>query len=224
MSDRPQDGEATAHLLSARIALLTQPVHPKLGGWKVFPTHKGAVLAVRRCGLGDAGFLPQSLDHGGLVLRRIGLDAIRASGAPARGLTIGEISWPLPDDAEAPVVVPPLDAPLVLQAALPQAYSVRIHARIPASRLDSSGFAKKMQPSLEKIHKVLSCKWWRGLAPTSHRGEQQSSFNLHVSTKEEEPLTPYEFEDRVMPPSSRLRSLRSKTGYSFDSRIQAQIG
>ena len=94
------------NLLAARVALLTHPLHPRMGVWKTHSTPNGVVLSLGECSLGDAGFLPQALRHGGLELRRMTPQVADPSSDAPQGLRIGEIRWPFDDTQKTPVIVP----------------------------------------------------------------------------------------------------------------------
>ncbi len=212
MSHAPADATLTTNLLGTRIAHLIQPIQERLGSWNVYSTGEGAILAVSRCGLGDAGFLPQALHHGGLHLHRVGASRLQASGVPHGAITVGEIRWPAHGEDNAAVPGTPPDSPLSPNAARPQVFSILLQAVVPSAHLASKRFAKNIQPSLAEIQKVLGCKWWQGLASGEQKAKDVSALNLHLSTKDGEQLTPYEFERRVMPILTQAAALAQQDG------------
>lgn len=187
------------NLLAARVAFLTQRLHTRMGAWKTHPTPDGVVLRVSDCGLGDAGFLPQALRHGGLELRRMSPQVAAASGDVSGGLSIGEIRWPFDAEHSTPMIVPVPEVPLDPDCAAPQALSVLVHATIPASRMRSARFLAKLQEWVAEVEARLACRWWHGIGSQDGNHAQSSTLNLHLASRPAEPLTPYEFEQRVMP-------------------------
>lgn len=187
------------NLLVARVAFLTQPLHRRMGTWKAQPTGTGAVLAMSQCSLGDAAFLPQALRHGGLEIHRIRVQQAEQGELVAPAVRIGEIRWPAGPQEGSPMVAPPPESPLDPDSAAPQAFSLLIHATIPASRLQSSRFLAKLQEWVEEVEERLACRWWHGIGSQDGNHGKSSTLNLHLATRREEPLTPYEFEQRVMP-------------------------
>ncbi len=188
-----------ANLLAARVAFLTQRLHTRMGAWKTHPTADGVVLRMSECSLGDAAFLPQALRHGGLELRRMGPQVADAPGDTSGGLSIGEIRWPFDEQHSTPVIVPVPEAPLDPGAAAPQLLSILVHATIPASRLRSSRFLEKLGSWVAEVEAGLACRWWHGIGSQDGNHGQSSTLNLHLATRPDEPLTPYAFEQRVMP-------------------------
>ena len=198
----------SAKLLAARIALLTQPVQLRLGTRKICPTQDGAIFAVSRCGLGDAGFLPQMLRDGGLDLERIGLAGAHGGEVPDGTIVIGEIRWPV--DAESGIPIPSQVPEVLLkpEGARPQAFSILVHAWVSATRMASEGFSQHVEHLLDEVQQHLSCQWWQGLP--NHHG--RAAMNLHLATKEEAPLKPYEFEQRVMPILKQVAHIGGQDG------------
>lgn len=187
------------NLLAARVAFLTQRLHTRMGAWKTHPTPQGVVLRVGECGLGDAGFLPQALRYGGLELQRMSPQAAPPPGDASGGLNIGEIRWPFDAQHSTPVIVPVPEVPLDPESAAPQVLSVLVHATIPASRLRSSRFLAKLQGWVVEVEAGLACRWWEGIGSQDGNHAKSSTLNLHLATRPDEPLTPYAFEQRVLP-------------------------
>ena len=187
------------NLLAARVAFLTQRLHTRLGSWKTHPTAGGVLLRVSECSLGDAGFLPQALRHGGLELRRMSPPPVHAPDATPAGLSIGEICWPFDAQHGTPVIVPVPEVPLDPDSAAPQVLSLLTHAMIPASRLRSTRFLDKLQEWVTEVEARLACRWWHGIGSRDGNHAESSTLMLHLASRPEEPLTPYEFEQRVMP-------------------------
>ena len=210
MSQAPADPfpSESAKLLAARISLLTQPIQLRLGVWKVYPTRDGAVLAVSQCGLGDAGFLPQVLRDGGLQLQRLGPTRTLKGEYPDGRVLIGEVRWPVDEERGTPILVPVLEIPLRPEDARPQSFSILVHVFVRTTRLTSASFSKQTECLLDEVQASVSCKWWKGLPNNQGRG----AMNIHLSTKEEEPVTPYEFEKRVMPILKQIGRISGQDG------------
>ncbi len=187
------------NLLVARVAFLTQPLHQRMGTWKALPSATGAMLAMSECSLGDAAFLPQALRHGGLEIHRIPVQPEEQAQPTPPVVRIGEIRWPAASQNGAPVVAPPPESPLNPDSAAPQVLSILIHATIPASRLRSQRFLAKLQEWVTEVEGQLACRWWQGIGSQDRNHGQSSTLNLHLATRPNEPLKPYEFEERVMP-------------------------
>ncbi len=195
-------------LLAARITLLTQPIQQRLGSWKIHPTRHGAILVVSQCGLGDAGFLPQVLRDGGLELHRLGPSGTLKEEYPDGSILIGEIRWPVDEEGGAPILVPASEFSLRSEDAQPQSFSILVHAFVQTKRLASARFSKDIQRLLDEVQTRLSCKWWQGLP----NRDERTAMNIHLSTKEGEPLTPYEFERRVMPILKQVARIGDQDG------------
>ncbi len=187
------------NLLVARVAFLTQPLHQRMGTWKALPSATGAVLAMSQCSLGDAAFLPQALRHGGLEIHRIRVQPEKQAEPTPGAVRIGEIRWPAASLGGVPMVAPPPESPLDPDSAAPQALSILIHATIPASRLRSSRFLTKLQGWVAEVEERLACRWWHGIGSQDGNHGKSSTLNLHLATRPDEPLKPYDFEQRVMP-------------------------
>ncbi len=210
MSQVPADPfpSESAKLLAARISLLTQPVQLRLGFWKVYPTREGAILVVSRCGLGEAGFLPQVLRDGGLQLQRLGPTRTLKGEYPDGSILIGEIRWPVDEERGTPILVPALEVSLRPEGARPQSFSILVHAFVRTTRLASASFSEETERLLEEVQTIVSCKWWKGLP----NNQGHTAMNIHLSTKEEEPVTPYEFEKRVMPILKQIGRISGQDG------------
>ncbi len=67
-----------------------------------------------------------------------------------------------------------------------QSFSILVHAFVQTKRLASARFSKDIQRLLDEVQTRLSCKWWQGLP----NRDERTAMNIHLSTKEGEPLTP----------------------------------
>ncbi len=152
-----------------------------------------------QCGLGDAGFLPQALQHGGLELRRISPVGSPAEETYSGKIIVGEILWPRDREGSTQVIVPAPGTPLVPEAALPQSFSVLVHVLLPSSRAVATRVSTRLQVLLEETNGKLAYKWWQGMTTAPHTEQRRSTINLHLSTSQDHPLTPYDFETAVMP-------------------------
>lgn len=201
MSQRSTDTPPSSftNLLVARVAFLTQPLHQRMGTWKALPTGTGAVLTMSQCSLGDAAFLPQALRHGGLEVHRVRVQPAEQAEVAPPVVRIGEIRWPSVSQDGSPTVAPPPESPLDPGSAAAQVFSLLIHATIPAARLRSSRFLAKLQGWVGEVEERLACRWWEGIGSQDGNHGQSSTLNLHLATRPDEPLTPYEFEQRVLP-------------------------
>lgn len=187
------------HPLVSQIRQVTAPIHHKMGSWNIISTSTGAMLTMTKCGLGDAGFLPQALLHGGLELRRLNqLDGRYAE--PLKGrIMIGEIFGKRESGSMLPVVSSPSKESLTPEQAMPQPFSILIHIFIPTSRAVATKFSQRLEIILGEINTTLQFKSWPGMIPHSETGKPRATINLHLATHPDFPLSPYEFESTVLP-------------------------
>ena len=91
------------------------------------------------------------------------------------------------------------EVPLDPESATAQSSSVLVHATIPAARLRSSRFLAKLQAWVAEVEEGLACRWWEGIGSRDGNHAKSSTLNLHLATRPDAPLTPYAFEERVLP-------------------------
>ncbi len=187
------------HPLASQIRQCTTSLHSRMGKWDIVSTDSGAILTMTECGLGDAGFLPQAIQHSGLELRRINQFDGRFSDSLKGKFIIGEIcekSTPTPLPSEKSVAS---ETTLTPDQALAQSFSLLIHIFIPTSREVATKFSQRLEVILSENNSTLQFKSWPGMIPHSETGKPRSTINLHLSTHPDFPLSPYEFESNVLP-------------------------
>ena len=187
------------HPLVSQIKHFTSSIHARMGTWDILSTPTGAILTMTKCGLGDAGFLPQALQHGGLTLRRLNqLDGRYVDSLQGKFM-IGEISG---DKEQAPSLSDNSSLHtevLTPEQAFQQSFSLLIHVFIPTSRAVATKFSQRLEIILSESHTTLQFRSWPGMIPHSETGTPRSTINLHLSTHPDFPLSPYEFESHVLP-------------------------